>query len=136
MTDAASGSCVCGEVRWRIRPPYRFFQYCHCSRCRKRSGSAHAANIALAHDQLEWIAGEASIQRFELPSAKSWSNAFCRTCGSGVPWLTRNGRFYIAPAGGLDDDPGARPTRNVHFASRTVWYVHAAELEAHEGEAS
>ena len=45
------GSCVCGAVEFEIRPPYRFFQYCHCSRCRKRSGSIHAANVAVPADQ-------------------------------------------------------------------------------------
>ena len=48
MTDSVvRGSCVCGGIGYEIRPPYLFFQYCHCSRCRKLSGSAHGANIFL-----------------------------------------------------------------------------------------
>jgi hypothetical protein len=122
------GSCVCGAVRFGIRPPYRFFQYCHCSRCRKRSGSAHAANIAIPVDQLVWLAGADHVRTFELPGAKSWGNAFCADCGSGLPWKTRNGRAWIVPAGALDDDPGAKPTRNIHFASRASWHAIAGDL--------
>lgn len=130
----AEGSCVCGAIAYRITPPYRFFQYCHCTRCRKRSGSAHAANIAVMADQLSWLRGEDQLRRFELSSAKSWSNAFCATCGSGVPWRTRNGRAYIVPAGTLDEDPGERPARNVHYASRASWYAVAGELPCFDDE--
>ncbi len=133
-TDEVRGSCVCGKVRFAFQPPFRFFQYCHCSRCRKRSGSAHAANIAVMADQLRFLEGDELVRRFELPGAKSWSNAFCGECGSGLPWLTRNGRAYIVPAGTLDDPPPSGPTRNIHFASRAAWYAHASELERFDGE--
>lgn len=135
-TPTIKGSCVCGAVQFAIRPPYRFFQYCHCSRCRKRTGSAHAANIAILVDQLVWLAGEDPIRRFELPTAKSGGTAFCTTCGSGLPWLTRNGRAWIVPAGTLDDDPGEKPTRNIHFASRAVWHAIAGELPVFDAETS
>src|SRR5690349_5102994 len=103
------GTCVCGAVEFEVRPPYRFFQYCHCSRCRKRSGSIHAANLAVMADQLTWLRGEAHVKRFELDGAKSWCNCFCDLCGSGLPWATRNGKAFIVPAGALDDDPIERP---------------------------
>ena len=135
MSDlSAQGSCVCGAVHYALRPPYRFFQYCHCSRCRKRSGSAHAANIALLAEQLAFTDGEEHVHRFELSTAKSWGNAFCGLCGSGLPWLTRNGRAWIVPAGSLDTDPGATPTRNIHYASRASWHVVAGELPSFDGE--
>jgi hypothetical protein len=123
-----SGSCVCGAVAFEVEPPYRFFQYCHWSRCRKRSGSIHAANIAVLSPQLVWLRGRDHVQAFELASASAWGNAFCSTCGAGLPWLTRNGRAYIVPAGALDDDPVERPTRNVQMSSRAAWEVPASSL--------
>lgn len=134
MTDDVRGSCVCGKVRFALRPPLRFFQYCHCTRCQKRTGSAHAANLAVMADQLRFLEGEDLVRRFELESASSWSNAFCSLCGSGLPWLTRNGRAYIVPAGCLDDDPGEAPSRNVHFGSRASWYRAAKDLETFDEE--
>ena len=129
-----TGTCNCGAVAFEIRQPYRFFQYCHCSRCRKRSGSIHAANLAVMVDQLTWLRGESNVKRFEHPAAKSWSNCFCDTCGSGLPWLTRNGKAFIVPAGALDDDPIERPNRNIHMSSRAVWEVPAATLPAFDDE--
>lgn len=134
MAVPIPGSCVCGAVHFELTPPFRFFQYCHCSRCRKRSGSAHAANIAVLADQLRFTAGAEEVQTFELPSAKSWGNAFCRRCGSGLPRLTRNGRAWIVPAGGLDADPIERPQRNIHFVSRAGWYAPAADLPTFDVE--
>lgn len=122
------GSCVCGAVTFEVDPPYRFFQYCHCSRCRKRSGSIHAANMAVPAAQVRFLTGEENVKTFVLPTANGWSNAFCGTCGSGMPWLVKTGKAWIVPAGAMDDDPGERPTRNVHMASKAVWEVPAASL--------
>lgn len=126
------GSCVCGAVTFVIEGPYRGFQYCHCSRCRKKTGSAHAANIFVPVEQFQWEQGEDKVKRYELPSAKYWSTAFCTECGSAMPWLTRNGKAMVVGAGALLDDPGIRPQFNVFFGSRAPWYVSAADLDKHE----
>ncbi len=128
------GSCLCGAVAWEARPPFRFFQYCHCSRCRKRSGTAHAANLLADAAQLAWTHGEESVRRWELPGARAYCTGFCATCGSALPWQTKNGRFFVVPAGGLDDAPGILPDRNVHWDSRAPWYVHAKDLPCHAEE--
>ena len=132
MTISAHGSCVCGAARYRIDGPYTFFQYCHCSRCRKASGAAHAANILLPADQLTWIEGEDRVSVFVLPDATYWWCAFCTTCGSSMPWRTRSGMNYLVPAGTLDDEPASPPTRNIYFGSSPTWYRDVAELEKHE----
>ena len=132
MGKTVRGSCVCGAVAYTIEGPFRGFQYCHCSRCRKRSGSSHLANIFVPVGQFVWERGEDLVKRFELPDAKYWSTAFCTECGSAAPWLTKNGRVMVVGAGGLDDDPGDRPTFSVFYGSRAPWYVDVAELEKHE----
>ena len=132
MSQSVAGSCLCGAVAYRIRGPYRGFQYCHCSRCRKRTGSSHVANIFVPVDQFEWERGEDKVKRFELPEATYWSTSFCMECGSAVPWLTKNGKSMVVGAGGLDEDPGERPKLSVFYGSRAPWYVHVSDLEMHE----
>ncbi|MCA9674455.1 MAG: GFA family protein [Kofleriaceae bacterium] len=129
MTTTCHGSCVCGAVAFRVDGPFTRFPYCHCSRCRKRTGSAHAANLFVPAAQFAWERGEELVRVFRLPTAPRWSNAFCTVCGSPMPWLARTGASVLIPAGALDDDPGLRPELNIHFASRAPWYAHAAELE-------
>ena len=131
MDESIGGSCVCGAVAFRMEGPFRGFQYCHCSRCRKKTGSSHAANIFVPVDQFSWERGKDMVRRFELPTAKYWSTAFCGDCGSAMPWLTRNGKAMVVAAGALDDDPGIRPGFSVHYDSRAPWYVHVSDLEMH-----
>ena len=89
--EVLDGSCLCGAVRYRVRGPFMRFVHCHCSRCRKATGSGHATNLIAEPANLEWIAGRDQTQRFDLPSAKSFATAVCRTCGSPVPRLSRDG---------------------------------------------
>jgi hypothetical protein len=133
MTNQSiDGSCLCGAVKYRIQRPFLAFQYCHCSRCRKTSGSAHASNIFVPIANFSWLAGEEQARRYELPTAKYFCTAFCSVCGSSVPWKSKRGTSFIVPGGGLDVDPGEHPTRNIHWASRASWYVHASTLETFE----
>jgi len=132
MEQPINGSCLCGDVAFTVQPPFVFFQYCHCSRCRKLSGSAHAANIFVKLSQFAWTKGEATVQRFELPAAEYFCSGFCPRCGSSMPWLNRSGKYMLIPAGSLDEDPGARPDRNIYWGSRAPWYVPAGELPIFE----
>lgn len=128
-TQDFKGSCLCGEVTYEIRPPFTWFQYCHCSRCRKRSGTAHAANILIPAEQLIFTSGQESVTRYELPEARSFGTTFCSMCGSHLPRVTRNAEWAIVPAGSLDDDPGVRPERNIYWDSRASWYLPVGELD-------
>lgn len=122
------GSCLCGAVHYEARLPFSKFVRCHCSRCRKTSGSAFAANAYVAPDAFRWTAGENSVVRYDLPEAQSFATSFCGKCGSPVPHGTRSGREIIIPAGSLDDDPQAKPSANVHWDSRAEWSVQSGEV--------
>jgi hypothetical protein len=125
---AFRGSCICGEVAFEVEGPFDLFLNCHCSRCRKASGTAHSCEVIVKTAALRWIRGEASVARFDLPQARSFATAFCKTCGSPMPHLTRSGREAIVPAGGFDEPLGAAPDRHVHWASRADWYAHGDGL--------
>jgi len=122
------GSCACGAVAYEIAPPFLFFQYCHCSRCRKTSGSPHAANILLDAEQFSWIRGEDKVRRWVHPEAERFCNGFCNECGSKLPWLTRSGDRVLVPTGTLDDDLPVRPERNIYWDSRQNWFVDTSTL--------
>lgn len=116
------GSCLCGTVRYEVRPPFDKFLYCHCSRCRKATGTAHAANVVVAPEAFRWTAGEDNVVRYDLSTARSFATAFCKTCGSPMPHLTRSGLRVIVPAGTFDDALGAKPNIHAYWGSRADWY--------------
>lgn len=121
------GSCLCGQVSYEVIGPLEQFHLCHCSRCRKSTGSAHASNIFTKPDNIRWLSGEFLIKRFDLPTAERFARCFCSHCGSGVPYLSRNGLALIIPAGSLDVDPGIRPQDNIFWRDRACWYDEGLE---------
>ena len=130
-SDKFTGSCLCGTVKFEIRAPLSGFRYCHCSRCRKASGSAHAANIFLPKSQFRWLTGESAVTRFKLQSAQRFAVWFCSTCGTRVPHEIAGRGDYLIPAGVLDQDPGLRPDQSIFWASKAPWYVEPSEHPRH-----
>jgi len=130
--ESVGGSCLCGQVEYEITGNLGIFQYCHCSRCRKFTGSAHASNILVSPDDFNWLSGQNLIGRFEPPDARHFATCFCTNCGSSLPWLAQSGKAVVVPAGTLDHDPGIKPTQNVFCGSRASWYQSPAELPQFE----
>jgi hypothetical protein len=126
------GSCLCGKVRFEVTLPFERFVHCHCSRCRKTTGTAHATNAVVKAAAFRWHQGEEYVRRYDLPTASSFATSFCQQCGSPVPHRTRSGREVIVPAGSLDDDPGCQPERHVHWSSRAGWFAHGETLPKDE----
>ena len=122
------GSCLCGSVNFEVTPPFTAFRYCHCSRCQKASGAAHAANAFLPATQFKWLAGEALVKRFDLPGAKRFAVAVCTQCGTRVPHKINTTENILIPAGLLDADPGARPANSIFWQSKAAWYLSPEEL--------
>jgi hypothetical protein len=122
------GSCLCGSVKFEVKTPLSAFRYCYCSRCRKASGAAHAANIVVPQGQFSWTAGEALIKRFDLPGAQRFAVWFCAQCGSRVPHKIKTQDNYLVPAGLLDDAPSTRPQHSIFWGSKAPWYVEPGEM--------
>jgi hypothetical protein len=129
--QAVTGACLCGAVKFAANPPFTAFRYCHCSRCRKASGSAHASNLFVPRAQFEWIAGESSIRRFDVPGAQRFSVWFCGECGCRVPHTVRTRDDVLVPAGLLDGDPGLEPECSIFWESRAPWYREPNAMPCH-----
>ena len=123
-----TGSCFCRSVKYQLTGHLGIFQYCHCSRCRKTTGSAHAANLFVRPENFQWLEGEAQVGRFEPEDAEYFATSFCRTCGSSLPWLAKTGKVVVIPVGTLDEDPEIRPSQNIFWESRADWYVSVDDL--------
>ena len=85
------GSCLCGSVRFELLGKINGFYFCHCMRCRRSTGSAHASNIFTDPENIRWLSGQELIKRYELPEAERFAKQFCSKCGSLVPLVNRDG---------------------------------------------
>lgn len=126
-----SGSCLCGRVRYTVSGEAQRFYHCHCSRCRKASGTGHASNL-FVHGSLTWNSGAELIRTFKLPEAERFTNTFCEVCGSRMPrFIEKLGMVFI-PAGSLEDEPDMRPQARIFLDSRAEWSCDESALPGFE----
>jgi len=122
MTQEHSGSCLCGKVTFNVKGPFFRFFFCHCSRCRRSSGTAHAANIFTRATNVTFATGENLVKRFDPPDAEQFSRAFCTECGSPVPYVSRDGKVAVVPAGSLANFNERKVDGNMFWNNRAEWY--------------
>jgi hypothetical protein len=116
------GRCLCGAVAFELRGAPERLHNCHCSRCRRARGAAHATNAMYPRERLAWLSGEADVVSFALPGAKRFGQAFCRHCGSSVPRVVPSTGYVVVPCGSLDDSPGIPVTSHIFVASKAPWF--------------
>ena len=128
------GSCLCGKVAFEVTGAPLKFTYCHCRSCQKSSGSIHAANLLFPEGAVRWIQGEKLTELFvDTKENPGFPRSFCSSCGSPVPKISRNGKYWVVPSGSLDSDPGMRPHANIYWAEHASWYVSADQIPKNEG---
>jgi hypothetical protein len=120
MRDSHSGACLCGAVRFEIDGPLEHFYLCHCSRCRKDTGSAHASTLFSGRAYLVWQSGAEHIHTFRLAGTRH-QKSFCTRCGSALPYALENGQDIAVPAGSLDTPITLPPEAHICWASRADW---------------
>jgi len=132
MSSRHLGSCLCGDVRFEVTGDFESFYLCHCARCRKDTGSAHAANLFASAARLTWLSGSARVATFRAPSSRH-QKSFCMSCGSALPGLHMDGALLVVPAGSLDSPLALRPDAHIFCASRADWDQHLEDLPHDDG---
>jgi hypothetical protein len=120
MTQIVTGSCLCAAVRFEVSGAFESFFLCHCSRCRKDTGSAHAANLFSSAATISWLSGEDLVRTYRVPETRH-ERAFCLNCGSALPRVQSDEGLVVVPAGSLDSAIGIRPDAHILCASRADW---------------
>jgi hypothetical protein len=126
------GSCLCGAIEFEMTAMPTRVNQCHCSRCRKTRGSGHATNLLIPLDGLRFLRGEELLTKYRLPEAKFFAHWFCNACGSTMPRFDEARGIAIVPLGAFDEDPGVRPERHIHVASKAPWETICDDLPQFE----
>jgi hypothetical protein len=121
-----AGSCSCGEITFQVEGSFEEFYLCHCERCRKDTGSAHAANLFSSTAKLTWLSGEEKIRTYNFRN-EGHIKSFCTVCGSALPNIQMEGKLLVVPAGSLDTDVYIKPNGHIFYADKANW-DHELEL--------
>ncbi len=93
----AKGHCNCGAIAFEIATDVTDVFVCHCSICRRSTGSNGIAVLVVDNEDFQWTSGEDLIATWNKPNS-DWQTWFCSTCGSRLPGINDETRMFI-PAG-------------------------------------
>lgn len=60
------------------------------------------------------------MKRFDYPN-RGFTQVFCNTCGSGMPFMDKSGEMLFIPTGTLDIVPSIKPEANIFWGERAEW---------------
>ncbi|MEM7432132.1 MAG: GFA family protein [Pseudomonadota bacterium] len=126
-------SCLCGVIKANIKTPFRAAHHCHCARCRRGRGAAHASNGFTAYDAVTFLQGETHLKEYKVPDAKYFTQVFCELCGAKMPRLDAGRGVAVIPLGCLDDAPGIAPADHIFVADKADWYPITDALPQYDG---
>jgi hypothetical protein len=115
-----SGGCVCGEVRYEVSEPFVSANYCHCTRCQRRTGTGASANGRTAEGSFRIVKGEEFVKCWD-PGGGGFPKCFCSNCGSALYSQSPDGGQIAVRLGTVDGDPGIRPEKHQFTAYAAVW---------------
>lgn len=115
------GSCLCGAVRLEIDEPLEHApEACHCSQCRKQTGSFLIA-VNVRRTALR-IRGDHSVTWYR--SSEQVQRGFCTNCGSTLFWMPlMPGYEWTSVAMGCIDTPiNLRIAKHLFVADKGGYY--------------
>lgn len=122
-----TGSCLCGEVTYVCREPLFDLCFCHCSICRKLTGSGGGAYGSVNRNQFEWSTGEAILEHFA--PTKLTRRYFCSSCGAYL--LTEHDlepHYVFVSLGTVDSEVTTRPEYRQYTAGAPEWLMFDDDL--------
>jgi hypothetical protein len=127
-----SGQCLCGAVKVEIRGGISDIIHCHCSLCRKSSGTAYATNGFVLSAEFSVVQGNELLNVFSLKQGRQ--RHFCSCCGCPVysSSAADPSRVRIR-LGILDSDITERPISHNFVSSKASWDNLDADLPRYDG---
>lgn len=125
-----NGQCSCGEVRFTVENAFEYAFFCHCSRCRLRTGSVFAAIAGIDIDKVEVTTGVDHLL-IEGECADGYG-ARCRKCYSFLFAAVRERKYMHVSLGMLTGMPGRVPDHHIYVGSKAPWYQITDSLPQYE----
>jgi hypothetical protein len=112
-----------------VADAFRYAMNCHCSNCRRTTGSAFKPFAGIEREKLAVTQGEGKLMIY---GDDKTNNTHCRQCGSLLYSVVRDGAFVHVTMGTLVDDPSIRPTRHIFVGSKAPWFTITDDLPQHD----
>lgn len=114
-----AGGRYCGAVGYTVDDAFQYALNCHCSNCRRATGSAFKPFAGIPRDPLSITQG---ADRLTAYGDQLTNNTHCATCGSLLYSVVGDGHWVHVTMGTLSDAPSIRPSAHIFVGSRAPWH--------------
>jgi hypothetical protein len=129
MTRQLKGKCLCGYVEYRVEDGFKYAVNCHCSNCRRATGSAFKSLAGIESTKLTLIHGADNLLIY---GQEANHDTHCGKCGSLLFSVVRQGAYVHVTLGTLEDAPNIRPTAHIFVGSKAPWFTITDDLPQHQ----
>ena len=130
MTNTLTGKCFCGAVEYSVPDAFLYAVNCHCSNCRRTTGSAFKPFAGIERAKFAVTKGADSLLIYGGDKAH---DAHCSKCGSLLYSVVRDALWVHVTLGTLLDAPGIRPSAHIFVGSKAPWFTITDDLPQYEG---
>lgn len=124
-----AGRCLCGAVHYTVKDEFIYALNCHCSNCRRATGSAFKPFAGIERDKLSITQGQGNLLIFG--DENSAHDVRCKLCGSLMFSVVGEGRVHVT-LGTLSDTPTIRPTAHIFVGSKAAWHSITDQLPQYD----
>ncbi len=125
-----TGKCLCGAVQYVVQDDFLYAANCHCSSCRRATGSAFKPFAGIESQKLRVSQGQDSLMIFGEARA---GDMHCKLCGSFLYSVVSGGARVHVAMGTLVDEPSMRPTAHIFVGSKAAWFTITDDLPQYAG---
>lgn len=126
------GSCQCRSIQYCfVNEPFDCC-YCHCSICRRLTGSAMGSYGSVPKNEFKWTEGEELLSTYQ--QNETTRRLFCSRCGSYLVTTHSKDKYNVfITLGCLETDIKSKPEFHQFVDSRAGWDTNTYNLKLHTG---
>jgi hypothetical protein len=116
------GTCLCGQVQFRLAAEPLTYYACHCTDCQRRTGGGMRLVMWVERAALEVLAGQTALLIFDLHSGRKRKSRACPNCDTRL-WGEPQDRPSLATLlpGTLQNFRDFAPVAHIWTASAPQW---------------
>ena len=116
----ATGSCLCGDLRFTATLPSKWMAHCHCTLCQRAHGAGVVTWVGFEANQVGIDDPQARLQWYE--STPGAERGFCRRCGSTLFFRSARwpGELHIVRSN-FDTPRDREPQLHVFYDTHAPW---------------
>ncbi|MFT7560168.1 MAG: hypothetical protein ACI93R_002086 [Flavobacteriales bacterium] len=115
-----TGHCLCHSVEYSIADSLLYSGFCHCSECRRWTGSAFSATCGVKVDDFQLMKGKELLRSYK--KGEHSNSHFCSKCSSIVFGDVPAHNMTFVFLGTLDEAPSLKPQWHIYTGSKADWY--------------